>query len=147
MKLIYNGSRVTKFKASLFLDNNAQLLVYQWFKNVCFPDKDGSNISRLMNLKDDILYGMISHECHVFMQRLILPVYQDQSLFRDICFNKLYTQHMEKLEMNIIQTICKLEMIFSLSFFHLMEHLPIHLSFEENVGGPSSIDECIHSRG
>jgi hypothetical protein len=29
MKLIYNGSRVTKFKASLFLDNNAQLLVYQ----------------------------------------------------------------------------------------------------------------------
>jgi hypothetical protein len=29
MKLIYNGSWVTKFKARLFLDNNTQLLFYQ----------------------------------------------------------------------------------------------------------------------
>ena len=127
---------------------------------MCFPDEDASNISRLMNLEDDILYGIKSHDCHVFIQTLILPVYRDLLLkmirnalteinhfFRDIYFNKLYTQHMEKLEMNIIQTICKLEMIFSPFFFHLIEHLPIHLSFEENVESSSSINECIHSRG
>jgi hypothetical protein len=127
---------------------------------MCFPDEDASNISRLMNLEDDILYGIKSHDCHVFIQTLILPVYRDLLLkmirnaltkinhfFRDIYFNKLYTQYMEKLEMNIIQTICKLEMIFSPSFFHLIEHLPIHLSFEENVEGSSNINKCIHSRG
>ena len=55
--------------------------------------------------------------------------------FRDICSNKLQTQHIERLETNIIQTICKLEMIFPSSFFDSMEHLPIHLLFEEKIGG------------
>jgi len=38
--------------------------------------------------------------------------------------------------MNIVQTICKLEMIFSPLFFDSMEHLFIHLSYEAKVGGP-----------
>jgi hypothetical protein len=38
--------------------------------------------------------------------------------------------------MNIVQTIYKLEMIFSSSFFDSIEHLPIHLPFETKVGGP-----------
>jgi hypothetical protein len=43
---------------------------------------------------------------------------------------------MERLETNIVETLCKLEMIFSPSFFDSMEHLPIHLPFEAKVGGP-----------
>jgi hypothetical protein len=42
---------------------------------------------------------------------------------------------MERLEMNIVKTICKLEMIFPPSFFDFMEHLPIFLPFEAKVGG------------
>jgi hypothetical protein len=38
--------------------------------------------------------------------------------------------------MNIVETICKLDMIFSPSFFDSMEHLPIHLPYEAKVGGP-----------
>jgi hypothetical protein len=38
--------------------------------------------------------------------------------------------------MNIVQTICKLEMIFSSSFFESIEHLPIHLPFEAKIEGP-----------
>jgi hypothetical protein len=38
--------------------------------------------------------------------------------------------------MNIIKTICKLEMIFPPSFVDSMEHLPMHLSYEAKVGGP-----------
>jgi hypothetical protein len=38
--------------------------------------------------------------------------------------------------MNIIEIICKLEMIFPPSFFDLMEHLPIYLPYEAKVGGP-----------
>jgi len=37
--------------------------------------------------------------------------------------------------MNIVQTICKLEMIFPL-FFDLIEHLLIHLLFKAKAEGP-----------
>jgi hypothetical protein len=54
---------------------------------------------------------------------------------RDICSNKLQTQYMERLEMNIVHIIYKLEMIFHLLFSNSMEHLPLHLSFEDKVEG------------
>jgi hypothetical protein len=76
MDLVYNGSRVTKPKANFSLDKNAQLLVYQWLKSLCFPNGYASNISRFMNLKDNRLYGMKSYNCHVFMQTLIPFAYQ-----------------------------------------------------------------------
>jgi hypothetical protein len=73
---------------------------------------------------------MKSHDCHVFMQTLIPLAYRDLLLkgiwdalmeishfFRDICSSKLQTNHIEWFEMNIIETICKLEMIFPPSFF------------------------------
>jgi hypothetical protein len=148
MKLVYVGSRVTKPKASFIVNKNAQLLVYQCLKSLCFPDGNLSNILRLVNLEDCRLYGMKSYDWYVFMQTLITLTYRDllsngiwnalmkiSHFFRDICSNKLQTQHIERLETNIIQTICKLEMIFPSSFFDSMEHLPIHLLFEEKIGG------------
>jgi len=95
------------------------------------------------------LYGMKSHDCHVFMQTIIPLAYRDLLLkgiwdalteisyfFRDICSSKLNVNHIEMLETNIIETTCKLEMIFSPLFFDSMEYLPIHLLFEAKVGGP-----------
>ena len=85
----------------------------------------------------------------MFMQTLILSAYRDLLLkgiwdaltkishfFRDICSSKLQTYHIKRLEMNIIERICKLEMIFPPLFFDLMEHLPIHLPYKAKVGGP-----------
>jgi len=54
----------------------------------------------------------------------------------DLCSNKLNVNHIERLETNIVKTLCKLEIIFPLSFFFLMEHLPTHLPFKVKVGGP-----------
>ena len=116
MKLVYDGSRVAKLKASFTLEMNALLLGYQWLKSLCFSYGYASNISKLMNLEDDRwLYGMKSHNCHVFIQTLFPPNCQDllskkiwdilmkmNQFFRDKCFNKLHNQHMEKLETNII---------------------------------------------
>jgi hypothetical protein len=48
----------------------------------------------------------------------------------------LNVDHIERLETNIVETLCKLEMIFPPSFFDSMEHLPIHLPFEVKVGRP-----------
>jgi hypothetical protein len=138
--LVYNGSRVAKSKASFTLDKNVQLLVYQWPKSLHFSNGYASNISRLLNLEDWRLYGIKIHDYHVFMQTLIPLDYRDllskriwdalteiNHLFKDICSNKLQTQQMERLETNIVQTICKLEMICFLLFLDSIEHLLMHL--------------------
>ena len=55
--------------------------------------------------------------------------------FRDICSGKLHTHHIDRLEMNIVKTICKLEIIFPLLFFDSMKYLLIYLLYEAEVGG------------
>jgi hypothetical protein len=77
MELVCDGSRVTKPKASFVLEKNAQLLVYKWLKSLRFPDGHVSNISRLVNTEECRLYGMKSHNCHVFMQTLIPLAFRD----------------------------------------------------------------------
>ncbi|KAL3568114.1 hypothetical protein D5086_030765 [Populus alba] len=149
MELVYDESRVAKPRASFVLEKNAQLLVYKWLKSLRFPDGHASNISRLVNIEDCRLYGMKSHDCHVFMQTLIPLAFRDllpkgiwdalteiSHFFRDICSSKMNVEHIEMLQTNIIETLCKLEMIFPPSFFDSMEHLPIHLPFEAKAGGP-----------
>jgi hypothetical protein len=149
MELVWDRSRVAKPRASFVLEKNAQLLVYKWLKSLCFPDGHASNISRLVNMEECILYGMKSHDYHVFMQTLIPLAYHDllpkgicdalteiNHFFRDICCSKLNVDHIERLETNIVETLCKFEMIFPPLFFDSMEHLPIHLSFEAKVRGP-----------
>jgi len=56
--------------------------------------------------------------------------------FRDTCSSKLNVEYIERLQTNIVETLCKLEMIFPPSFFDSMEHLPIHLPFEAKARGP-----------
>jgi len=66
--------------------------------------------------------------------------------FRDICSSKLNVDHIERLETNIVETICKLEIIFPPSFFDSMEHLLVHLPLEVKLDDRSSTNGCIHSR-
>jgi hypothetical protein len=81
------------------------------------------------------LYGMKSHDCHLFMQTLI-PL--------DLCSSKLNVDHIERLETNIIETLCKLEMIFPPSFVDSMEHLPYIYRLTQKLEDRSSIDGCTH---
>jgi hypothetical protein len=148
MELVYDESRIAKPRASFVLEKNAQLLVYKWLKSLRFPDGHASNISRLVNIENCRLYGMKSHDCHVFMQTLIPLAFRDllpkgiwdalteiSDFFRNICSSKLNVDHIERLQTNIVETLYKLEMIFPPSFFDSMEHLPIHLPFEAKAGG------------
>jgi hypothetical protein len=43
---------------------------------------------------------------------------------------------MEKLEKEIPVLLYKVEKIFSLEWFNLMQHLLLHLPYEDKVGGP-----------
>jgi hypothetical protein len=112
IELVCDESRVTKPRASFVLEKNAQLLVYKWLKS-------------LVNMEECRLYEMKSHDCHVFMQTLIPLAFHDllpnriwdalteiNHFFRDICSIKLNVDHIERLETNIVETLCKLEMIF-----------------------------------
>ena len=95
------------------------------------------------------IFGMKSHDCHVFMQRLLpiafrnlLPIHVWESLtevslfFRDLCCPVLNIADMRRLEIEIPLIICKLERIFPPSFFDVMEHLPVHLPYEARIAGP-----------
>jgi len=149
MELVCDGLRVAKLRVSFVLEKNTQLLVYKWLKSLRFLDGYASNISRQVNMEECRLYGMKSHDYHVFMQTLIPLAFRDllpkgiwdalmkiSHFFRDICSSKLDVDHIERLETNIVETICKLEMIFPPLFFYSIEHLPVHLPYEVKVGSP-----------
>ncbi|KAK9097975.1 hypothetical protein Syun_025020 [Stephania yunnanensis] len=89
------------------------------------------------------MFGMKSHDCHAFMQRLLLIVVRDlleddiwitiselNIFFRDLTTKNLNVENLWLLLENIPKILCKLEKIFSPNFFNSMEHLPIHLAYE-----------------
>jgi len=159
MELVFDGSRVAKPIASFLLEKNAQLLVYNRLNSLCFLDGHVSNISRLVNMEECRLYGMKSHDCHVFMQTLIILAYHDllpkgiwdaftkiSHFFRDICLSKLKVDHIERLETNIIETICKIEMIFP-SFLTQWSIYQYIYRLRQTLEDQSSINGCIHLNG
>ncbi|KAK2413382.1 hypothetical protein QL285_036100 [Trifolium repens] len=142
-----NGNFI-KPKAQYTLTKQQRTAVCEWVKNLKLPDGYVSNLSRCVDLKEAKLFGMKSHDCHVFMQRLLplafkaLPkpilnaLTELSQFFRDITSSLLREDKLRNLEENIPIIMCKLEQIFPPSFFDSMEHLPIHLAYEARVGGP-----------
>ena len=136
-------------KACYTLDKNGRNELCIWVQNLRFPDGYASNIARCVDMRKHKLFGMKSHDCHVFMQRLIpiafremLPSAVWQALtelslfFKELTSTVLKTEAMLRLESEIPIIICKLERIFPPSFFDSMEHLPTHLAYEARVAGP-----------
>ena len=105
------------------------------------PDGHASNISRRVRLQDRTMGGLKSHDCHILIQELIplairksLPKNVVEALidlgrfFKQLCSKTNCAADLEKAQEGIVLTICKLEKIFPLSFFDVMEHLSIHLA-------------------
>lgn len=114
-----------------------------------FPDGYASNISRNVNVDEGTVSGLKSHDCHVLMQRLLpvgirkdlkksiySPLVELSSFFQQICAKTLRVADLDKLEENIVMTLCKLEKIFPPAFFDVMVHLAVHLPQEAKLGGP-----------
>ena len=136
-------------KACYTLDKARKQVLCEWVKNLKFPDGYASNMGRCVDMRKLKLFGMKSHDCHVFMQRLLpiafrelLPTNVWQALtelslfFKDLTSTTITVANMERLERDIPIIICKLERIFPPSFFDSMEHLPIHLPYETRIAGP-----------
>ena len=56
--------------------------------------------------------------------------------FKGLTSTTIKVEDMERLERDIPIIIFKLERIFPPGFFDSMEHLPIHLPYEEKITGP-----------
>ncbi|XP_021762253.1 uncharacterized protein LOC110727027 [Chenopodium quinoa] len=136
-------------KAPFALDKAQRKVLCEWVKQLRFPDGYASNLSRCVDLQACKLYGMKSHDCHVFMERLLpttlrelLPghiwnaITEISQFFRDLCCYTTSVSDMERLEKNIPEIPCKLEKIFPPAFFNSMQHLPTHLPYEGKLCGP-----------
>ncbi|GLU22218.1 hypothetical protein SLE2022_383080 [Rubroshorea leprosula] len=141
--------KLMKPKAIYVLSKEQRKDICEWLKELRFPDGYSSNISQCVNLTDCKLVGMKTLDCHVFMQRLLPIAFRDllpdmvwdaltevSNFFRIICAPTPYSGDLETLEAKIVETICKLEMIFPPRFFDSTVHLAIHLPYEAKVGGP-----------
>ena len=117
-------------KACYTLEKNGRNELCIWVQNLRFPDGYASNIASCVDMRKHKLFGMKSHDCHVFMQRLIpiafremLPSAVWQALtelslfFKELTSTVLKTEAMLRLESEIPIIICKLERIFPPSFF------------------------------
>ena len=60
-----------KSKASYTLTRQQLKDVCEWCKNLKFLDGYVSNLAHCVNVKDCKFYRLKSHDCHVFMQRLL----------------------------------------------------------------------------
>ena len=139
-----------RYKPALFTMSNAQKDVFlRTLKNVMVPDGYSSNISRCVDLKQRKILGLKTHDCHILMEQLIplairnvLPnpvttvLVELSSFFREICGKVLNPLDLEKLQHQIVLTLCHLEMLFPPSFFTVMVHLCVHLVDEARLGGP-----------
>ncbi|XP_021773298.1 uncharacterized protein LOC110737240 [Chenopodium quinoa] len=137
-------------KALFCLDKGQRKVLCEWVRDLRFPDSYASNLSRCVDLQVCRIHGMKSHDCHVFMERLLpvalrefLPVHVWNAITeigqfcRDLCcYTITVSDMMERLEKNIAEILCKLEKIFPPAFFNSMEHLPIHLPYESKLAGP-----------
>lgn len=142
-----NG-KVLKPKAQYALTIDQKRAICKWVQSLKLPDGYASNLGARVDLQSCTLNHMKSHDCHVFMERLIpiafsylpTPIWETLTelshFFRDLCCPSLDANRLEVLKNNIPIVLCKLEKIFPPAFFDVMEHLPIHLVYEARVGGP-----------
>ncbi|XP_050207480.1 uncharacterized protein LOC126656899 [Mercurialis annua] len=129
-------------KALYTLDRDLKKILLEWIQKLKFPDGYVSNLSRCVDLNSLKMMGMKSHDCHVFMQRLLPialrelipaevwePLTELSIFFRELSATSLKKADLERLELDIPKILCKLERIFPPSFFDSMEHLPVHFPY------------------
>ncbi|KAL8097245.1 hypothetical protein AgCh_030391 [Apium graveolens] len=116
-------------------------------KNVKFPHGFASNNSKCV--QDRKVVGYKSHDAHIIMQYLLqiavkkalkpevtIPLIRLGEFFRGICSKVIEVDDVKKLQKEIIEILCRLEINFPPAFFDIMVHLPVHLCNEIELGGP-----------
>ena len=82
--------------------------VLEWLSNLKVLDEYCANLSRCDNVKDSKISGMKTHDCHVFLERLLPPtVYDilpkqvfDPLIELSIFFKELYVKMLKENELD-----------------------------------------------
>ena len=113
------------------------------------PYGHSSNIKNCVSMRDQKLFGLKSHDCHILLQQLlpvairsVLPKNVRVSIirlclfFNTLCNKVVDISKLDKLQADVVLTLCELEKIFPPSFFDIMIHLIVHLVRELRLCGP-----------
>lgn len=101
----------------------------QVLKDLKVPDGYASNISRGVNLKDRKISNLKSHDSHILMQdilpitlrasldsnaqsRMVKVVSDLCSFFKGLCGKVLDLNELDKLQHDVMRTLCELEFCF-----------------------------------
>ena len=146
-ELWLNGTR--KPRAKYTLTREQLKLLCDWVSQLKLPDGCSSNIARCCKVAKLKFQGMKSHDCHVFMQKLLPSAFREllpddvhkvlcdlSNFFKGLCSKELLVSDLVKMQKNIAGIVCTLETIFPPSLFDPMEHLLIHLVEECRLAGP-----------
>ena len=125
-----------KPKAPFVLNRKQQKLLCEWIYSLKLPDAYVSNISRCCNVEDCAFFGFKSHDCHIFLQKLLPLSIQEflpqpivdalsaiSNFFQDFFSYVIMKTDLDLMEKSVIKALCLLETIFPQSWYDSMEHL------------------------
>ena len=118
-------------------------------KNARFPDGYASYLFNKVRLDEKRFVGLKTHDCHIIFQDIFplavsktmpasvsKPLIKLSTYFKKVCSKVINPSEIQKLEAEIPEILCQLEMVFPPTFFDIMEHLVIHLATEAMIVGP-----------
>ncbi|CAL8085665.1 unnamed protein product [Prunus armeniaca] len=144
-----DGDKARRDLAFFSMKPNDKKEFLKFVLSVKFPDGYASNIARCVNVDGGKFTGLKSHDCHVFMQRLlpvgirhllpedvVKPIMLLSRFFSQLTAKTLRKTDMHQLRHDIVQVLCKFEMIFPPAFFTSTIHVMVHLPEEALLAGP-----------
>ena len=149
MHLVRRGDRFFIPPACYSLLDEEKKSFCGWFKIIKFHDAYTSNVWWCVSNNDSNISGMKSYDSHVMMQYLLLMIMHGYLggdiqtalielgvFFRELCYQKLKINLLERSEKDIVLILCKLEKKFSSLFFDVIVHLTVHLPKKVFLIGP-----------
>ena len=143
------GNRTFLPPACYTLSKQEKKLFCKCLADLKVPDGYSSNFRNLVSMEDLKMLGLKSHDCHTLMQQLlplairaILPKNVRHAIarlcffFNAICKKSIIVAELDKIQNDLVTTLCLLEKIFPPSFFDVMVHLTVHLVREVRLCGP-----------
>ncbi|GKD48477.1 putative reverse transcriptase domain-containing protein [Tanacetum coccineum] len=105
--------------AGYTLTNAEKDIFCETLHNIKVPEGYYSNFSSLVNLKDRKFIGLKLHDYHMLMQD-----------------KEIILKELDKMQAELVVTLCLLKKFFPPSFFDIMIHLTVHLTREVKLCGP-----------
>ena len=142
------GDKYVKPHAPWTLEKEKKKKLCRYLAQTRFPDGYCSNWEKCVDIDGCKVSGFKTHDCHILLQR-VLPaglkgiaskemysaIAELGRFFRELCARTLKVDVLNRLKVEIVVIMCKLEKLFPPAFFDIMVHLAIHLPEEAILRG------------